>query len=65
MIPKKPAPDLIRGGSRLSDKIMLQQEALGPLRRDRVALRPSSTLFRGQPWPGNEQEQAKFEHVHI
>jgi hypothetical protein len=25
MIPKKPAPDLIRGGYRLSEKIMLQQ----------------------------------------
>jgi hypothetical protein len=27
MIPKKPAPDLIRGGYRFSEKIMLQQEA--------------------------------------
>jgi hypothetical protein len=27
MIPKKPAPDLIRGGHRFSEKIMLQQEA--------------------------------------
>jgi hypothetical protein len=26
MIPKKPAPDLIRGGHRFSDKIMLQPE---------------------------------------
>jgi len=26
MIPKKPAPDLIRGGNRFSEKIMLQQE---------------------------------------
>jgi hypothetical protein len=25
MIPKKPAPDLIRGESRFSDKIMLNQ----------------------------------------
>jgi|SoiMethySBSTD1v2_1073268.scaffolds.fasta_scaffold2858671_2 hypothetical protein len=25
MIPKKPAPDLIRGGNRFSDKIMLKQ----------------------------------------
>jgi len=25
MIPKKPAPDLIRGGYRFSEKIMLQQ----------------------------------------
>jgi hypothetical protein len=29
MIPKKPAPDLIRGGNRFSKKIMLKQEA-GP-----------------------------------
>src|SRR5262245_42664792 len=26
MIPKKPAPDLIRGGNRFSEKIMLEQE---------------------------------------
>jgi len=26
MIPKKPAPDLIRGGNRFSDKIMLKQK---------------------------------------
>jgi len=25
MIPKKPAPDLIRGGNRFSEKIMLKQ----------------------------------------
>ena len=25
MLPKKPAPDLIRGGNRFSDKIMLKQ----------------------------------------
>jgi hypothetical protein len=27
MIPKKPAPDLIRGGYRFSEKIMLQKNA--------------------------------------
>jgi len=27
MIPKKPAPDLIRGAQRFSEKIMLKQEA--------------------------------------
>jgi hypothetical protein len=26
MMPKKPAPDLIRGGNRFSEKIMLKQE---------------------------------------
>jgi hypothetical protein len=26
MIPKKPAPDLIRGGNRFSDKIMLERK---------------------------------------
>ncbi len=26
MIPKKPAPDLIRGGNRFSDKIMLKDD---------------------------------------
>jgi len=30
MIPKKPAPDLIRGGNRLSEKIMLKEEASFP-----------------------------------
>jgi hypothetical protein len=33
MIPKKPAPDLIRGGHRFSEKIMLQQQ-----RRNRIIL---------------------------
>ncbi|MEA3027294.1 MAG: hypothetical protein QOF91_2579 [Alphaproteobacteria bacterium] len=28
MIPKKPAPDLIRGGNRFSDKIMLKPESM-------------------------------------
>jgi len=27
MIPKKPVPDLIRGGHRLSEKIMLNQKS--------------------------------------
>jgi len=27
MIPKKPAPDVIRGGNRFSDKIMFKQKA--------------------------------------
>jgi hypothetical protein len=31
MIPEKPAPDVIRGGYRLSEKIMLQQEAMAAL----------------------------------
>jgi hypothetical protein len=30
MIPKKPAPDLIRGGNRFSDKIMLKQRTRTP-----------------------------------
>jgi len=30
MIPIKPAPDLIRGGCRFSDKIMLLQESMIP-----------------------------------
>ncbi len=39
MIPKKPAPDLIRGGIRFSDKIMLK-EALesDPLQSKRIGL---------------------------
>jgi hypothetical protein len=30
MIPKKPAPDLIRGGYRFSEKIMLQLKSMIP-----------------------------------
>ena len=29
MIPKKPAPDVIRGGYRFSDKIMLEETKTG------------------------------------
>jgi hypothetical protein len=32
MIPKKPAPDLIRGGHRFSEKIMLKQKAFDRVR---------------------------------
>jgi hypothetical protein len=32
MIPKKPAPDLIRGGYRFSEKIMLQQHRCGEVK---------------------------------
>ena len=34
MIPKKPAPDLIRGGTRFSEKIMRKQMA----RRSNIAI---------------------------
>jgi hypothetical protein len=38
MIPKKPAPDPIRGGNRFSDKIMLNLKTLRfPTRRTRAA----------------------------
>jgi hypothetical protein len=33
MIPKKPAPDLIRGGNRFSDKIMLKKDSAPRVRR--------------------------------
>jgi hypothetical protein len=36
MIPKKPAPDLIRGGTRFSEKIMLNEK----LDRDPIQLKP-------------------------
>ena len=32
MIPKKPAPDLIRGGNRFSEKIMLQPNSQSMIR---------------------------------
>ncbi len=34
MIPKKPAPDLIRGGNRFSEKITLKQK---PTKKPRIA----------------------------
>jgi hypothetical protein len=40
MIPKKPAPDLIRGGHRFSEKIMLQQKSMIPKK-------PAPDLIRG------------------
>jgi hypothetical protein len=38
MMPKKPAPDLIRGGTRLSDEIMLKTKNLDhdPIRLNRI-----------------------------
>jgi len=40
MIPKKPAPDLIRGGYRFSEKIMLKQQAKAKWRSN-----PTSSRF--------------------
>jgi hypothetical protein len=39
MIPKKPAPDLIRGGYRFSEKIMLKERALSAGERSCAACR--------------------------
>jgi hypothetical protein len=44
MIPKKLAPDLIRGGYRFSEKIMLQQQAL--VRVDRGASKAGTRAAR-------------------
>jgi len=41
MIPKKPAPDLIRGGNRFSDKIMLKK-AIQRARTFRVSAHTAS-----------------------
>jgi hypothetical protein len=38
MIPKKPAPDLIRSGYRFSEKIMLKQQAKAKWRFNPIAL---------------------------
>jgi len=34
--PEKPAPDLIRGGNRFSEKIMLKNEDLDPTQSNRI-----------------------------
>jgi hypothetical protein len=39
MIRKKPAPDLIRGGSRFAEKIMLKQKAEAGWRREDKVIR--------------------------
>jgi hypothetical protein len=39
MIPKKPAPDLIRGGNRFSEKIMLLQNV-----RDAALIQPKAIV---------------------
>jgi hypothetical protein len=41
MIPKKPAPDLIRGGSRFSEKITLKQKLARATRGLAACKRPS------------------------
>jgi hypothetical protein len=46
MIPKKPAPDLIRGGNRFSEQIMLKQKASSLLKNREVA---GSFLFFIRP----------------
>src|SRR3977135_4090258 len=53
MIPKKPAPDLIRGGGRFSEKIMLKiQKPRSTVAggRDRVATPPPATIVRAPLW---------------
>jgi hypothetical protein len=44
MIPKKPAPDLIRGGNRFSEKIMLKQKPGPALRYSALMLASRITL---------------------
>jgi hypothetical protein len=41
MIPKKPAPHLMRGGNRFSEKIMLKQRARGGMMKNH----PASSIF--------------------
>jgi hypothetical protein len=51
MIPKKPAPDLIRGGCRFSEKIMLHQQARAGWRfEDKVITLKAGGHYLG---PGN------------
>jgi len=42
MIPKKPAPDLIRGGPRFSEKIMLNQKAGASSDSTKIRLQPAN-----------------------
>jgi hypothetical protein len=46
MIPKKPAPDLIRGGRRFSEKIIFQQEYGGSEVRIVLAAGPTCGLLK-------------------
>jgi hypothetical protein len=47
MIPKKPAPDLIRGGNRFSEKIMLKQKVrLDPIRSNRIKVQRAPQAAR-------------------
>jgi hypothetical protein len=46
MIPKKPAPDLIRGGNRFSEKIMLKQK----LEPDCVSTKNDKALGKTALW---------------
>jgi len=50
MIPKKPAPDLIRGGYRFSEKIMLKQEAGAGWRFKEKSSRSSPATIRLNDW---------------
>src|SRR5262245_5704278 len=56
MIPKKPGPDVIRGGYRLSEKIMLQQS----LERDDESKKSHLALSRLRP--GAREEQLHLAH---
>src|SRR5215470_7496130 len=50
MIPKKPAPDLIRGGNRFSEKIMLSKKSRSPATNE---LRPVGGAASRNHVPGD------------
>jgi hypothetical protein len=54
MIPKKPAPDLIRGGNRFSEKIMLKQKASVPI--------PKFATPRGTDWSELRNQRGTSTH---
>jgi hypothetical protein len=48
MIPKKPAPDLIRGGNRFSEMIMLTQELVVLRQKTTAALVAAPSPLEGE-----------------
>jgi hypothetical protein len=60
MIPKKPGPDLIRGGHRFSEKIMLKQQAKAKYRFNLKSFRLAhcALKFGGIDGPSSKDDAA-------
>jgi len=63
MIPKKPAPDLIRGGTRFSEKIMLPQKRMIPKSGTRFSekiMLPQKRMIPKKPAPDSIRGGTRF-----